>query len=61
MGTAAYGENGPKERAWVSGERPVGAASFRQQCIQASHQPGFRLGYSALRVSSATTATVGSS
>ena len=38
MGTAAYGGKGFKERARVSGERPIGAASFRQQYIQASCQ-----------------------
>ena len=36
MGTAAYGGKGFKERARVSGERPIGAASFRQQYIGAS-------------------------
>ena len=35
MGTAAYGGKGFKERAAVSGERPIGTASCRQQT-----QPG---------------------
>ena len=30
MGTAAYGGNGFKGRAAVSGERPIGAASTRR-------------------------------
>ena len=40
MGTAAYGGKGFKGRAGESGKRPIGAASFRQQYIQAScHLP----------------------
>ena len=39
MGTAAIVGKGFNERARVSGERPIGAASFRQQFIQASCQP----------------------
>ena len=31
MGTATYGGKGFKERSRASGERPSGAASFRQQ------------------------------
>ena len=31
MGAAAYGGRGFKERAGVSCERPIGAASYRQQ------------------------------
>ena len=31
MGTTAYGWKGFKERTWVSGGRPIGAASCRQQ------------------------------
>ena len=38
MGTAVYGEKGVKESTRGSGERPIGAASFRQQSIQASYQ-----------------------
>ena len=30
MGTATYGGKGFKERTRVTGERPIGAASFRQ-------------------------------
>ena len=36
MGTAACGGKGFKERTRVSGERPIGAASFRQQSMQSS-------------------------
>ena len=36
MGTATFGGKGLKERTRVSGERPMGAASFSQQSIQAS-------------------------
>ena len=36
MGTAAYGGKGFKEKAAVSGERPIGAASCRQQHNQTS-------------------------
>ena len=36
MGAAACRGKGFKERARVSGKRPMGAASFRQQCVQAS-------------------------
>ena len=39
MGTAAYEGKGFKERARVSGERLVGAASCGQQYIQALGQP----------------------
>ena len=39
MGAAAYGGKGLKERARVSGERPTGTASFRQQYNQASCHP----------------------
>ena len=39
MGAAAYGGKGFRERARVSGERPIGAASCRQQYNQASCQP----------------------
>ena len=39
MGTTTYGGKGFKGRARVSGERPMGAASFGQQSIQASCQP----------------------
>ena len=39
MGAAAYGGKGFKERARVSGQRPVGSASCRQQCIQAPCPP----------------------
>ena len=39
MGTAAFRGKGFKERARVSGESPIGAASFRQQSIQESCQP----------------------
>ena len=35
MGTAAYGGKGFEGRAAVSGERPIGAASCRQQHNQA--------------------------
>ena len=35
MGAAACGGKGFKERAGVSGERPIGAVSCRQQ-----HKPG---------------------
>ena len=38
MCTAAYGGKGFKERTQVSGERPVGAASVRQESPQASCQ-----------------------
>ena len=38
MGTATQGGKGFKERARVSGERPGGAASCRQQYSQASCQ-----------------------
>ena len=38
MGTATYGGRRSKERRRVSGERPMGATSFRQQFIQASCQ-----------------------
>ena len=38
MGAAAYGGKGFKERARVSGERPIGAASCRQQYNEASCQ-----------------------
>ena len=41
MGTAAYGGKGFKERTRVSGERPMGADSFRQQSIQASSPPRY--------------------
>ena len=37
MGTATYGGNRFKE-GQVSGERPIRAASYRQQSIQASSQ-----------------------
>ena len=43
MGAAAGG-NGSKERARVSGKGPIGAASRRQQCNQASCQPPQRHG-----------------
>ena len=39
MGTAADGGKGFKERAAVSGERPIGAARCRQQHNQASCPP----------------------
>ena len=39
MGTATYGGKGCKGRAAVSGERPIGAASCRQQHNQGSYQP----------------------
>ena len=39
MGAAAACGKGSKERARVSGERPIGAASCRQQYNQASCQP----------------------
>ena len=39
MGTAAYRGKGFKEFTRVSSQRPVGAASFRQQSTQASCQP----------------------
>ena len=39
MGTAAYGGKGFRGRAAVSGDRPIGAASCRQQHNQASCQP----------------------
>ena len=40
MGAAAYGGGGFKERAAASGERPIGAASCRQEYNRAScHQP----------------------
>ena len=40
MGAAAYGWRGFKERTSRSGERPIGAASCRQQHNQAScHSP----------------------
>ena len=38
MGTAAYGGKGFKGRSAVSGEKPIGAASCRQQRNQASCQ-----------------------
>ena len=38
MGNVAYRGKGFKERARVSDERPIGAASFRQHYIQASYQ-----------------------
>ena len=41
MSTATFGGKGFKESTGVSGERPMGAASFRQQCTQAS-SPGGR-------------------
>ena len=40
MGTAAYGGKRFKGRAAVSGERPIGGASCRQQHNQASCQTG---------------------
>ena len=39
MGTAAYGCKGFYGTAAVGGDRPIGAASCRQQHIQASCQP----------------------
>ena len=39
MGTAAYRGKGFKESTRVSGDRPIGAASFRQQCIWLSCPP----------------------
>ena len=39
MGTATDGGKVFQERTRVSGERPIGAAGFRQQSIQASCQP----------------------
>ena len=39
MGTATYGGEAFKERTRVSAERPIGAASFRQQSMQASAPP----------------------
>ena len=39
MGATAYGGKGFKGRSGVSGERPTGAASCRQQHNQASCQP----------------------
>ena len=39
IGAATYGGKGFNERARVSGERPMGAASYRQQYNQASCQP----------------------
>ena len=39
MGAAAHGGRGFKGRAEVSGERPIGAASRRQQHNQVSCQP----------------------
>ena len=39
MCTATDGGTGFEERIRASGERPIGAASFRQQSIQASCQP----------------------
>ena len=39
MGAAADGGRGFKERARVSGEKPIGAARCRQQHNQASCQP----------------------
>ena len=39
MGTTTCGGKRSKERTCASGERPMGAASFRQQSIQASCQP----------------------
>ena len=46
MGAAAYGGKRFKERARVSGERLIGAASCRQQHNQASCQPGLCCGSS---------------
>ena len=39
MGAPAYSGRGFKERARVSGERPIGAASCGQQYNQTSCQP----------------------
>ena len=39
MGAAAYGGRGFKARAQVSGERPMGAATCRQQHNRASPPP----------------------
>ena len=39
MGTATYGVQGLKEKTTGSGERPMDAASFGEQSIQASCQP----------------------
>ena len=39
MGAAAYGGKGFKGRARISGERPIGAASCRQQHNQVSFRP----------------------
>ena len=39
MGATAYGGRGFKGRAAVSGERPIGAASCRQQHNEVSCQP----------------------
>ena len=39
MGAAVYRGKGFKERAGVSGERPIGTASCRQQHNQVSCQP----------------------
>ena len=39
MGSAAYGGKGLNERTTASGERPIDAASFRRQSIQASNPP----------------------
>ena len=39
MGAATSGGKGVKKGTRVSGERPVGAARFRQQCTQASSPP----------------------
>ena len=39
MSAAAYGGKGSKERARVSGERPIGTARCRQQHNRASYEP----------------------
>ena len=39
MGTSAYGGKGFQERIRVSGERPIGAASFRQHSIRRHATP----------------------
>ena len=40
MSTATYGGKGVKERASVSGERSIGAATCRQQYNQVMPPPG---------------------
>ena len=42
MGAATFGGKGFKERVRVSGERPIGATSCRQQYTQATCQPSLQ-------------------